>query len=192
MANDGITWITKGGQHIPIIDGKVGGKSTNDYMNEKIRNKGKGLSKEQQDFFKNSKVRDKNGNLEVVYHGTNNEFEFFDIAKVGENFFQSERGFYFTNSKYTAKTYGKKIKEVYLNFENPYILNSPSKLHPIQYFDAHSAEIIPHAFYQNDFDGIIIKGAGEYIGKNLYFAIKPNQIKSITNRKPTKSVNINK
>lgn len=37
-----ITWITKGGKHIPIIDGKIDGKSTNDYMNDYIRNKGKG------------------------------------------------------------------------------------------------------------------------------------------------------
>lgn len=38
MAGD-ITWITKGGVHIPITEsGGVKKKSTNDYMNEKIRN----------------------------------------------------------------------------------------------------------------------------------------------------------
>lgn len=48
MAKSGVTWITKGGEHIPIVDGKVGGKSTNDYMNEKIRQGGsKMLSSEE-------------------------------------------------------------------------------------------------------------------------------------------------
>ena len=32
--------------------------------------KGRTLSKQQQEYFKNSKARDENGNLKVYYHGT--------------------------------------------------------------------------------------------------------------------------
>ena len=38
---------------------------------------GNELSPEQQEYFKNSKVVDKDGNLLVVYHGTNNEVLFY-------------------------------------------------------------------------------------------------------------------
>lgn len=39
----GVTWITKGGVHIPITE-SGSGKSTNDYMNKKIRGKDTDLS----------------------------------------------------------------------------------------------------------------------------------------------------
>ena len=38
---DNITWITKNGKHIPLINGKPINKTTNDYMNNKIREKKK-------------------------------------------------------------------------------------------------------------------------------------------------------
>lgn len=37
-----------------------------------------------------SKVRDENGNLRVVYHGTGADFTVFDKSKVGQNY--SDRG----------------------------------------------------------------------------------------------------
>jgi len=40
----------------------------------KLDSQGNTLNEEQQDFFKDSKVRDENGNLLVVYHGTTNDF----------------------------------------------------------------------------------------------------------------------
>ena len=43
---------------------------------------GRRLSAEQQEFFKDSKVRDENGNLIALYHGTENGgFTVFDAAK---------------------------------------------------------------------------------------------------------------
>lgn len=46
-------------------------------------NQGNKLSKEQQDFFKNSNVRDENGKLKVMWHFTNanNNFTVFDMDK---------------------------------------------------------------------------------------------------------------
>lgn len=50
MKESDITWITKGGTHIPIVDGKFGNKSANDYMNEKIRNKSKTKAKKEKTY----------------------------------------------------------------------------------------------------------------------------------------------
>ena len=39
-------------------------------MSVQTDNKGRKLSQQQQEYFKDSKVRDENGNLLTVYHGT--------------------------------------------------------------------------------------------------------------------------
>lgn len=56
-----------------------------------------------------------------VYHGTNAQFDNFDLSKIGNRdsgWFG--KGFYFTNSKGEASTYGKNIKEAYLNIKKPF------------------------------------------------------------------------
>lgn len=58
---------------------------------------GNQLTKEQVEFFKDSKVRDENGNIVVVYHGTVREFYTFDRA-YGNVEGDMGKGFYFTNS----------------------------------------------------------------------------------------------
>lgn len=77
MANDGITWITKGGKHIPI-------GATNDYMNKYIRNKGK--TKEQQieelrkkydketNMFKKGEIQEEINMLKDDFKGTKEEY----------------------------------------------------------------------------------------------------------------------
>ena len=63
---------------------------------------GNELSKEQQEFFKDSKVRDENGNLLVVYHGTTKGgFTVFDAS-----YSDDRRSLFFTSSKKTAQSYG--------------------------------------------------------------------------------------
>ena len=42
---------------------------------------GKMLTEQQAEYFKNSKVRDTDGNLLVVYHGTDAEFTVFDMQR---------------------------------------------------------------------------------------------------------------
>lgn len=62
---------------------------------------GNELSKEQIDFFANSKVRDSEGNLIPVYHGTYENFTIFDINKTANaNIFG--KGHYFTSSEQDA------------------------------------------------------------------------------------------
>ena len=85
---------------------------------------GNKLSKEQQDFFANSKVRDSEGNLLVCYHGTDAEFTVFDKSKIGfSNGAFYGNGFYFSDSKSAATQYGNNIYEYYLNITNPLYLD---------------------------------------------------------------------
>ena len=87
---------------------------------------GRQLTNEQQEFFKDSVVRDENGNLKVMYHGTSNGghtvFDPYGKAKYG----LFGGGSYFTDSKTIAESYTKKGKgknlqvyETYLNIKNP-------------------------------------------------------------------------
>lgn len=76
------------------------------------------LTKAQQEYFKESKVRDENGRLKVVYRGgTNNDYYVFD-RKKSKYSNQFGRGFYFTESKFHAQQYGE-LREFYLNITNP-------------------------------------------------------------------------
>ena len=77
---------------------------------------GRELSKEQQDYFKDSKARDENGNLKVVYHGTRNAD--FTVFKRNQN--------YFTDSRDMANSYSPngEMFEGYLNIKKPYELDA--------------------------------------------------------------------
>lgn len=75
------------------------------------------LTEEQQEYFKNSKVRDKNGDLKVMYHGSQESFTVFDKKKAKSSGLYG-KGFYFTESKSHAQQYGSQY-EVYLNITNP-------------------------------------------------------------------------
>ena len=84
-----------------------------------IDSDGKKLSREQVEFFKDSVVRDKNGKLLVVRHGTSEDFHIFDFAKSGKNGKAEGYGFYFSDEVEITKRYGEIQKEVYLNITKP-------------------------------------------------------------------------
>lgn len=98
-------------------------------------NKGRTLTKEQQEYFKDSKVRDENGNLLILYHGTKGDFNTFDIEKSGINYENNwsalGKGFYFTPNYEAAKEYSnsgttgknRSIKEVFVDLKNPFYIN---------------------------------------------------------------------
>ena len=84
-------------------------------------NQGRRLTKERQYYFKNSKIRDKNGNLLVMYHGSPNEFTVFDKAKAKQSG-NYGNGFYFAyDTGYSNQHKGNNgnTYEVYLNIGNP-------------------------------------------------------------------------
>ncbi len=83
---------------------------------------GRLLSKNQESFFKNSKCRDENKCLLVVYHASNNDFTTFDFSRVGTGGGSVYgKGFYFNTDSFGLDIYGKYIKEYYLNLKNPFI-----------------------------------------------------------------------
>ena len=86
----------------------------------------KSLTPEQEEYFKDSVVRDENGNLKPMYHGTSQGghtmFDPYGKAKYG----LFGTGTYFTDSKAIAESYTTKGKgnapqvyESYLNITNP-------------------------------------------------------------------------
>ena len=81
---------------------------------------GRTLTKAQQEFFKDSKVRDADGNLLVVYHG-GMVGNVFDTNRGGDGTTAFGNGAYFTDSKYYAEDYsdskGGEVKAYYLNIE---------------------------------------------------------------------------
>lgn len=100
------------------------------FSTSEIDSEGNTLSKEQQEYFKDSKVRDENDNLIPVYHGTQN------------GGFTEFHGYsYFTDSPDTARSYSGGIENItkytfesgqrttignykgYLNLINPYIID---------------------------------------------------------------------
>lgn len=93
---------------------------------------GRKLSEDQAEYFKDSKVRDENGNLKVMYHGTSNGgHTVFDT--YGGNFGLFGQGAYFTDNKSVAESYtekgrgnNKQVYEAYLNIKNPLDMDAPA------------------------------------------------------------------
>ena len=91
------------------------------------------LSNQQLDFFKNSQIRDSQGRLMVMYHGTGADFTIFDLSKAGRsNGAESYVGLWFTPKKAVAEYFAEfnsnslldekpRVMEVYLNIKNPKI-----------------------------------------------------------------------
>lgn len=78
---------------------------------------GNELSTQQKNYFKDTKVVDDKGNLQVVYHGTEESFTIFDKSL-------SDNSFFFSNNRYVASSYGDRIMPVYLDIKKPYIIDA--------------------------------------------------------------------
>lgn len=169
---------------------------------------GNKLTKTQQEFFKDSKVRDENGNLLVMYHGTEanvgipEEFWFtiFDIDKAGNHGNMLGDGFYFTSNREHAQKYSHSkgnIYEIYLNITKPLELEhfstgdlaySIRKINPFIEADIYKRDgtidgyKVRKYLLDNGYDGI---HSGD-----TFVAFNSNQIKNITNQKPTSNPDI--
>lgn len=100
---------------------KKSGTLTQSKKLQETDNKGRELSKQQQEYFKNSKVRDNNGNLKVVYHGTDADFTVFNYDYLGKNGTANGKGFYLADDINVAKSYsnGKNLIEAYVDIQKP-------------------------------------------------------------------------
>ena len=170
-------------------------------------NQGRKLSKEQQEYFKDSKIRDENGNLLEVYHGSyTKDFTIFDINESDEdNVFG--QGFYFTDNKMFAENYaiGKEnIYEVYLNIKNPFEVtgeNTYNLADAILEQDENadimdkdygvvSTEKMTAWLKDNGYDGLKIDLNDSYYDSYYYVAFDSNQIKNVDNVNPTENPDI--
>lgn len=88
------------------------------------------LTPAQSAFFEASSIRDPEGQLVKVYHGSSVEFDAFDTGMLGKGNDSWGPGFYFTDVKETAESYTQSsdspeanVKEFYLNMSNPIIID---------------------------------------------------------------------
>lgn len=110
-------WLQASGLQLPSAASIIAKYSIAQKDNKSIDSLGNTLSKEQQEYFKDSKVVDNNGNLKVMYRGGNEDINVFDRKKSRPSNLWG-RGFYFTDSEAHAKQYGD-VQEYYLNIINP-------------------------------------------------------------------------
>lgn len=96
---------------------RQGGKNVNTQFSMRVDSEGRKLSEAQQEFFKDSKVRDEEGRLLTVYHGSDKEFFVFDRTKARAN--MDIQGSFFSPWEIDAQGYGGKVGEYYLNIVNP-------------------------------------------------------------------------
>ena len=177
---------------------------------------GNELTPQQTIFFKNSKIRNSRGQLLVCYHSTYSEFDIFDKAQIGSgsggNF---GSGFYFTSKRSLAEQYGNNTLICYLNITNPFdymryganreVLELMQKdgyqftSEDIQICNEDYSEdtydivdiIWNNGYSSVDFSNCLIAAGydGIFVGDEI-IAFVPNQIKAISNKKPTVSESI--
>ena len=93
-------------------------------LSQEVDSEGNPLTKEQVEFFKNSKVRDESGHLLLVYHGSSAHFTTFDKSKI-KPWGWYGNGFYFTPSPNIASVYSEGYTlKCYINITNPFYADS--------------------------------------------------------------------
>lgn len=155
--------------------------------------RGRELSEEQQEFFRDSVIRDDRGRLMVMYHGTRNGG--FTVFDGGKDYF------YFTNNRRYAYTFeGRKANgqlypstradmeagrispqryEVYLNVTNPFIAEQ-DVVEDALYWDRTLAQQLRDRGY----DALMLEDMSQVI------VLSPEQIKNTDNRNPTSDPDI--
>jgi hypothetical protein len=145
-----------------------------------------------------SKVVDENGEPLVVYHGSKELFNEFNIEK--QRIGWVGKGFYFTKNKIDAKTFGKKVFNVFLDIKNPFVFEG-DKINDdgsVSFAEDVTGQIKTryNKFEAGNGDySLILKENGHdgVIWGDIITTFKPNQIKSATNNNGnfSKSNNIN-
>lgn len=93
-------------------------------------NTGRELTPAQQGFFRNSKARDENGNLLVMYHQTDGDFTVFDTEHKGAGTGDDETpfGVFLKKTSRDIGVRGKKQMQLYANIQNPLRVDNREQL----------------------------------------------------------------
>ena len=147
----------------------------------KTDSQGRELTPEQLEFFRDSKVVDEDGNLLVVYHGTDADFTVFDRAKGRAN--MDIQGSFFSPWELDAEGYGGNVNAYYLNITNP--ADEATAYRALRRFQGQNGAGVKAREYleSQGYDGV--NNSGEE-----YIAFSPEQIKRVDNLTPTSDPDI--
>lgn len=153
---------------------------------EDVRGKRATDTPEFKKWFGESKVTDDKGEPKIVYHGT--PVEKFDAFQNSQSFWvgpgmndtAKAHAIFFTDSKDTARSYGKKLEPVWLAMDHPLEVDAEGKKW---------GDVVPYHFIgeaiRDGHDGVIVKNirddstmGGE--PATTYIALDPRQVKSAT------------
>ena len=123
-------------------------------------------------WFGNSKVVDENGKPLVVYHGTEEDFNTFDMSKGRSN--MDIQGSFFSPWELDAKGYGRNVMPVYLSIKTP--ADEGTGYKALRKFQGqnYAGKKAKEYLESQGYDGVINNG-------EEYIVFKPNQIKSVEN-----------
>lgn len=118
-------------------------------------------------------LKDEEGNPLIVYHGTNSDFDTFNLSKNGLGSGLSTGAIWFSDAIGTAKDFGEVIKKSLISMENPKILD----LHGGSMSREKLVNLVL-SVRQSGYDGIILKNFrdGAYTATS-YAVFNPEQIK---------------
>lgn len=142
---------------------------------------GNTLTAEQREFFRDSKVVDENGNLRVVYHGTDQDFTVFDRTKARAN--MDIQGNFFSPWQEDAGGYGGNVESYYLNITNP--ADEATGYRALRRYQGQNEAGRKAREYLESlgYDGV-------NNGNEEYIAFSPEQIKRVDNQTPTDNPDI--
>ena len=137
---------------------------------------GRELSAEQRAFFRDSKVVDEDGQLLVVYHGTDADFTVFDRSRGRAN--MDIQGSFFSPWELDAQGYGGNVTAYYLNITNP--ADEATAYRALRRYQGQNEAGAKAREYLEKlgYDGV--NNSGEE-----YIAFYPEQIKRVDNFSPT-------
>lgn len=97
---------------------------------ERVDSSGRELSKDQMEYFRDSKAVDQTGHLLELYHQTNNDFTVFDPRHEGAGSTDTRTpfGIFLKSSRADIGLKGKKQMPLYANITNPLIANTREDL----------------------------------------------------------------
>lgn len=146
---------------------------------------GNTLTESQAEYFADSKVRDADGNLMVMWHGTDAEFNTFDMSKGRST--MDIQGSFFSPWEIDAKGYGDNVRRFYLNIKNP--ANESVAYRALNRFKGQNNAGVKAREYliSQGYDGVINGADGEI---EEVIAFYPNQIKEVENAAPTENPDV--